>query len=191
MPVPREILQDLRLQAGLPGVLRLVARPEGGVLIYSVLGHVYSTDINGSAAASPSAYCDDIIQWAVGKHGEAVRANRVMHDTHARRCLDFWGAEPHGAELLLWASPHIRLEGERSKDLLGTLPQTPAIDLNGDWIDDLLIGASGANDDAGTVYVAYGTPRRFDLPPSDEIFTLLNRTITGRADGGRVDDHSS
>jgi hypothetical protein len=88
-----ENLRDLRLWAGLPGVLRLDVRAGGTWLMYLVLGHVYSTPIVIDAFASVSACCNEIRRWAVAKHGEAIRANRILHDEHARRCVDFWGAD--------------------------------------------------------------------------------------------------
>ncbi|HEY4634626.1 MAG TPA: hypothetical protein VIH00_11990, partial [Candidatus Limnocylindrales bacterium] len=69
-------------------------------------------------------------------------------------------------------------------DNLGVLPATPAFDLDGDHLDDLVVGAPGADvfstdllASAGKVYVIYGASARSSLPPDAE--EIANRTFTG------------
>ena len=64
------------------------------------------------------------------------------------------------------------------------LPTTPAFDLDGDHIDDLVIGAAGADvtttdvrAGAGKIFVAYGSAARASLPPN--AIELGNRSFTG------------
>ena len=56
-------------------------------------------------------------------------------------------------------------------DHFGALPDTPRIDLNGDRIHDLILGAptmdgqlGGAKEDAGQIYVIYGTYKIAEMP---------------------------
>ena len=68
------------------------------------------------------------------------------------------------------------LQGENAGDELGALPLTPDMDINGDGVDDLLIGAANAATDtssggfapyAGKLYVVYGAPQYIRcLPPA-------------------------
>ncbi|MFO7664410.1 MAG: hypothetical protein R6X18_17710, partial [Chloroflexota bacterium] len=81
------------------------------------------------------------------------------------------------------------IRGEFEFDAFGMLPAEPGIDLNGDRLDDLLIGAAGANSvttiltpGAGKMFVVYGASTPPDLPPGDQIVDLTNLTITGSGD---------
>ena len=63
----------------------------------------------------------------------------------------------------------IDLKVERPGQKLGTLPSMSQIDLNGDRLHDLVIGAPaadvlGSGKDAGRVYVIQGSPGKADLP---------------------------
>ncbi|MCA9242283.1 MAG: FG-GAP repeat protein, partial [Planctomycetales bacterium] len=78
--------------------------------------------------------------------------------------------------------------GVGGADRFGTLSATPFLDLNGDGIHDLLIGAPGApgtldGDDpgAGRVYLVYGAAASDPLT-FDEFEILANRTVTGSGD---------
>ncbi len=58
----------------------------------------------------------------------------------------------------------------------------PAHDINGDRVDDLVIGAPFASDiggvaDTGALFVAYGSPSRISLPGSYDV--LENRSVAG------------
>ncbi|MCR9294491.1 MAG: hypothetical protein NXI32_17370 [bacterium] len=75
--------------------------------------------------------------------------------------------------------------GLGSSEIFGYLPTTPAIDLNLDGIDDLLLGTPNAFVDtaidtpnAGRVHVLYGRPRPTVLPETGFEF-LTNRSIPG------------
>ncbi|MDV6029537.1 MAG: hypothetical protein F9B45_05405 [Phycisphaera sp. RhM] len=80
------------------------------------------------------------------------------------------------------------IDGESSTpgEVFGYLPQSPYTDLDGDGLDDLLIGTPNAFVDtaidtagAGRVHVVYGRPRAIDLPETGFDF-LTNRSIPGR-----------
>jgi len=77
------------------------------------------------------------------------------------------------------------LDGEGGDDRFGMLPHTPAMDLDGDRIHDLILGAAmmdgqlgGTREDAGQIYVIYGRYRLEDMPVTG-YGILTNRTITG------------
>ncbi|MCU0979306.1 MAG: PA14 domain-containing protein, partial [Pirellulaceae bacterium] len=81
------------------------------------------------------------------------------------------------------------IRGEFEFDHFGVLPASPGIDLNGDRLDDILIGAPGAHaittilvPGAGKLFVAYGASTPPALPPGDQIVDLTNLTITGSGD---------
>ena len=93
-----------------------------------------------------------------------------------------------GSDVLLTDANAV-LRGESEFDRFGTLPSAQAIDLNGDNLDDLLIGAPGANRSttsltpgAGKLFVIYGASTPPNLPPGDQIVDLTNLTITGSGD---------
>ena len=63
------------------------------------------------------------------------------------------------------------------------------MDIDGDGVDDLLIGAPNADlviesliGGAGKLYVAYGASRPPQLPPSDQIIDLTNTSVGGSGD---------
>ncbi|MBX3436714.1 MAG: FG-GAP repeat protein, partial [Planctomycetaceae bacterium] len=75
------------------------------------------------------------------------------------------------------------LEGESEGDGFGTLSATPLIDLDGDGLDDLIVGAPGATvhtgvttSNSGRVYVVSGQPKRFALPVSG-VELITNRDV--------------
>ncbi|HYW78385.1 MAG TPA: hypothetical protein VE890_02375, partial [Thermoguttaceae bacterium] len=81
------------------------------------------------------------------------------------------------------------IRGEFEFDGFGLVPAEPGIDINGDGLDDILIGAPGANavttlltPGAGKLFVAYGAATPPALPPGDQIVDLTNLTITGSGD---------
>jgi ELWxxDGT repeat protein len=69
-------------------------------------------------------------------------------------------------------------------DNFGVLSTTPGFDLDGDQIDDLIVGAPGSDvvssdvvGAAGKAFVIYGASARSNLPPT--AIELANRTFTG------------
>ena len=86
----------------------------------------------------------------------------------------------------------ITIQGAGLNDRLGTFASVPMVDLGGDRFDDLLIGATGANgftgqvvDDAGKLYVVYGSPQRVhpdDRPDIADVTVISNRSFTGSGD---------
>jgi Ca2+-binding RTX toxin-like protein/Leucine-rich repeat (LRR) protein len=90
---------------------------------------------------------------------------------------------------LFLASADVTLHGDGAFDKLGTLPTTGPVDLNGDRINDLLIGAAQADllagsviSDAGKIYTIYGSPKPQTLPTGNAVLPLTNETITGAGD---------
>ncbi|WP_406700164.1 SdrD B-like domain-containing protein [Singulisphaera sp. Ch08] len=84
----------------------------------------------------------------------------------------------------LAAAADATLTGEGLDDQFGVMPLTPGMDLDGDRIDDLLVGAPRADvatakltGDAGRVYVLYGDPRLFSVPNAGPYIT--NRDVPG------------
>jgi len=81
------------------------------------------------------------------------------------------------------------LDGEALGDQLGSLSATPFLDLDGDGVDDLVVGAANADisspsllDKAGRIYAVYGSPSRLTPPGSSQWELIANRTITGSGD---------
>ncbi|MBI85026.1 MAG: hypothetical protein CMJ81_17670, partial [Planctomycetaceae bacterium] len=78
------------------------------------------------------------------------------------------------------------LNGTRLADELGRLPLTPDMDVDGDRVDDLLIGArrledvSGAPvDESGQLYVVYGSRSAEGAPTGTNVYEIGNKSITG------------
>ena len=89
-----------------------------------------------------------------------------------------------GSRVLSIATADRTLTGDFEFDGLGTLSTTPAFDLDGDGLDDLVIGAAGADvttsdviPGGGRVYVIYGSSSRAALPA--DAIELGNRSLTG------------
>ena len=88
-------------------------------------------------------------------------------------------------QTLTLAQADLILDGEGEYDHFGHLPVTPCMDLDGDRIDDLLLGApnvdgtlGSAKQDSGQIYVVYGNYRTVVMPTTGYAI-LTNRTITG------------
>jgi carbonic anhydrase/acetyltransferase-like protein (isoleucine patch superfamily)/Leucine-rich repeat (LRR) protein len=101
------------------------------------------------------------------------------------RAYVFFDAASRGPTLTL-AERDLELEGEGAADGLGRLATTPALDLDGDGVADLLVGAvdasgqiGGERAEAGRLYLAQGSPERFPLPGPDDREVLGTRTVTG------------
>ena len=96
------------------------------------------------------------------------------------------GGTPPSGDLSLANADAVVLGGTAG-DHLG-FSVAPAGDLDGDGLDDVLVGASGADDGAGAVYVLYG-PLTGTLGPADARFVLLGRAGdgAGAAVAGRGD----
>jgi ELWxxDGT repeat protein len=142
---------------------------------------------NGALRATAGDFNGDgLVDLAVGE------PNRVLTSTGTNTILDqdqsgtlrlFYSATEGGRTLALTAAD-AQLRGEFEFDSLGVLPSTPGFDLDLDGIDDLVIGAPGADvveldvlPGAGKVYAAYGSSSRSALPPSAQ--EIGNRSFTG------------
>ena len=77
------------------------------------------------------------------------------------------------------ADNNLVFSGAISGDQLGTLPMTPAVDVNSDGLSDLVIGAAGANSAKGQLYVVYGTPVTYpqDLAQAQADIAADNNSI--------------
>ena len=89
-----------------------------------------------------------------------------------------------GSRVLSLVNADSTLTGDAEFDGLGSLSTTPAFDLDGDGLDDLVIGAPGADitttdviPGGGRVYVVYGSSSRAALPAN--AIELGNRSLTG------------
>ncbi|MCX7893546.1 MAG: PA14 domain-containing protein, partial [Burkholderiales bacterium] len=98
----------------------------------------------------------------------------------------FFTVMERGSRLALSAA-NSRVEGQFEFDRLGVLPATPGFDLDGDRIDDLVVGAPGADvvtdrviSAGGKLLVIYGASSKAALPPTAQV--LANRTVTGSGD---------
>src|SRR5262249_43458183 len=92
-----------------------------------------------------------------------------------------------GQRELLLATADVVLTGEFDHDRFGTLASTPRLDLDGDRIDDLLIGAARSDVTAagGTLDLGKGpvfSGARTAARPATQFQILANRTVTGSGD---------
>jgi hypothetical protein len=134
---------------------------------------------------------DGRMDLAVGEPSRELKAtgSTTILDSDQRGTLwVFYSVADRGSELLLTGADAM-LRGEFEFDRFGALPDTPASDLDGDRLDDLVVGAAGADvitgeviPAAGKAFVIYGSAALAALPPSDTIVDLLNRTVTGSGD---------
>jgi len=101
------------------------------------------------------------------------------------RVYVFFGIGDRPGELLL-SEADVVIQGDREGDGFGTLPMLPGIDINGDRVDDLLVGGGHADatatvpavlGDAGKIYAIHGKARALEMPA--EFVELGNREITG------------
>ena len=103
-------------------------------------------------------------------------------DQHGALYL-FFAAADHGHTLVL-SQADTGLRGDFEFDGLGMLAGTPGVDLDRDGIDDLVIGAPGANvitteviPAAGKVFAVYGASVHANLPANAQ--EIGNRSLTG------------
>ena len=93
------------------------------------------------------------------------QADDILDHSSRGNLYVFWNIASH--DKLLLADRDLQIAGQEEFDRLGTLNRSPAIDVTGDGVDDLLVGAAGADvnlagtlkDRAGAVYVLAGTAR--------------------------------
>ncbi|MHB8842352.1 MAG: ELWxxDGT repeat protein, partial [Candidatus Aquicultor sp.] len=98
---------------------------------------------------------------------------------------DFAEIEFSQSKSITLAAANLTMDGEGEYDQFGILSATPQIDLDGDRIDDLLLGAAmmdgqldGAKKDAGQLYAIYGHYQQYEMPTTGYAI-LTNRVITG------------
>ncbi|MCY2987934.1 MAG: leucine-rich repeat domain-containing protein, partial [Planctomycetota bacterium] len=135
----------------------------------------------------------------LGESSYAVFYGSLQVDNQLRgTTYVFWSVDQLGDVLSLGPlgpndpplpTPDLVVTGVGENEQLGTLPTAPALDVNGDGVDDLLIGAAEANvfsngikPAAGRVYVIYGEPQSNPLPANDRVDYLMNRSVTGSGD---------
>ena len=134
---------------------------------------------------------DGVMDLAVGEPSRDLKAtgSTTVLDQDQRGTLwIFFSLAEHGRALILTGAD-VELRGEFEFDRFGVLPETPGFDLNGDHVHDLVVGGPGADritgdvvPAAGKAFVLYGSSALANLPPSEQIVDLLNRTVTGSGD---------
>jgi len=99
----------------------------------------------------------------------------------------FWHVADHGPTLTL-ANADAVIDSTVDSGFITSISGGMGQDLNGDHIDDLLVGAANATGSVGTVkqgagreYVVYGS-RHGGTLPSDHVTVLSNFTVTGAGD---------
>ncbi|MCW5626673.1 MAG: FG-GAP repeat protein, partial [Burkholderiales bacterium] len=113
--------------------------------------------------------------------------NVLDTDQRGTAYVVFSAIEQDGDVVLTQADSIIR--GQFEFDRFGRLATTPAMDIDSDGNDDLLIGARGADfitesvvPGAGKLFVGYGSSTPPSLPAQDQIIDLLNLTVAGSGD---------
>jgi subtilisin-like proprotein convertase family protein len=155
------------------------ANPAGSTVKRLTAWSVTSGDLNRDGAA-------DLI---IGEPAYEIRnAGGTILDAQQRGSAYIFFSVADHADLDL-GDADIVLEGVGEFDQFGVLPAQPAIDLNGDRINDLVIGASAADGTVdgltlggGRVYAIYGSASRFELPDDDSFEIIANRSFTGSGD---------
>src|SRR5262249_153936 len=86
--------------------------------------------------------------------------------------------------ILIMTQADATIRGDFEFDSLGVLSETPAVDLDQNGIDDLVIGAPGADvvtteviSAGGRIFIVYGRPVNANLPANAQ--EIGNRSLTG------------
>ena len=151
-----------------------------------------NTAFNGSLDATAGDFnADGKMDLAVSEPSRiesATGSGTVLGQDNRGSLHVFFSVMERGGVLTL-SGADSSVSGALEFDAFGVLPETPGFDLDGDGIDDLVVGAPGADrftDDlvpaAGKAYFLYGASLPPDLPAPDQIVDLLNTTITGSGD---------
>ncbi|MFN0040815.1 MAG: LamG-like jellyroll fold domain-containing protein, partial [Burkholderiales bacterium] len=129
---------------------------------------------------------DQKMDLVVGERIRQVTANgsgQILDLDQSGRVSVFFNVAD-GSRRLSLALADRTLRGDFEFDALGTLSATPSFDLDHDGLDDLVIGAPGADvittdvvPSGGKVFVIYGSSARAALPP--DAIELGNRSFTG------------
>ncbi|HNH36345.1 MAG TPA: hypothetical protein PK375_10545, partial [Rhodocyclaceae bacterium] len=151
-----------------------------GMVIKGVL-HATAGDFNADGVA-------DLLVGEPTRTVTPVGSDTILDADERGTAYVLFSITERGKDVYLTdASSAIR--GEFEFDHFGMLPAEAGIDLNGDRLDDILIGAPGANavttiltPGAGKLFVVYGASTPPNLPPGDQIVDLSNLTITGSGD---------
>ncbi len=129
-----------------------------------------------------------------GKTDLAVLETTELDDNgvltpYSGRVYIFWSiSDPSTSHQLTLSQAGTIIDSNSATGLLDSMSSTPRIDLDGDAINDLLLGAGGANilssstgallTAAGAVYAVYGANQSYNLPAGAGL--LENDTIEGR-----------
>ena len=182
------------------------AATQGGLLIFSgariqtATGTLTASDAqirvgrDGAASLAAGVFFDGTLQATAGDLnddgamdlvvGEPSRVTRggvpvVVTDDRGKVSVFFSVAQKPNRQSLLLSNADATFQVGTTPDQVGTLPAAPRIDLDGDHIDDLIIGAAGAGSGKGRVHVIYGTPHVMPLPSPATVSDLVNRSIPG------------
>jgi len=148
-------------------------------------GNVFTGPLQATAG---DLNADGRMDLVIGEPQRELKVGgQVLDRNDEGRVHVFFSVADDRGQTLVLSQADARLKGEFEFDAFGSLSGRPATDLNGDGIDDLLIGAAGASGvidgivpQAGRVYVVPGAPELFDLP--DVFDFLANLTVTGSGD---------
>ena len=150
----------------------------------SLVGTLQATagDINGDGVMDLIIGQPQVIR--ISSVSDEYSVNEILNRNERGSVYVFKSLSTRGARLTL-ADADLIMDGEGEYDHFGYTALTPNVDLNGDRIDDLLIGAptldgilGGAKQDAGQIYLIYGNYRTAVMPVTG-YGILTNRTITG------------
>ncbi|NOT01055.1 MAG: hypothetical protein HOP29_10545, partial [Phycisphaerales bacterium] len=158
---------------------------------------VYAGDFDGDARTD-LAIGEPVHHLAVSA---AEVADAALVDSSGGYLHVFWSAldvpvttaVAGDAVQLSLAYADVQIEGEAGTDRFGTLPLSPDIDLDGDRINELIVGAAaadvrtgvagnGPNDvdrNAGRIYVVFGGTGRDAALPESGVTFMTNRDVPG------------
>jgi hypothetical protein len=131
---------------------------------------------------------DGQMDLVIGEPWRAMKVEGFETDRNDQGRTYLYFSVTEGSASRVLSDADAILEGEFEFDKLGTLSDRPSSDLDGDGIDDLLLGAEGADGiatgtivaGAGRIYLVPGSAELFDIPDTFDILT--NWTVTGNGD---------
>ncbi|HSB69073.1 MAG TPA: ELWxxDGT repeat protein [Candidatus Methylomirabilis sp.] len=162
-------------------------------------GLLYSGRLRASAGDFNADGKQDLV---VLENGAMFWSGATLLDiiTKSRAWVDYSVAEDAtaGGGTIVLSTAEVQLQGEQELsvyDLFAGLGGTGHsigrvhTDLNRDGIDDLIVGLANADifgdrlvDEAGRIYVLYGTPRTLPLPELGDAIPLVNASVPGAGD---------
>ena len=137
-----------------PGTIELGALGSTGFVVTGAeVGELAGSDVSGAGDVNGDGLADLVIG--------AIGANELTG-----RAYVVFGKADSDAVTLGPSSPGFRIVGDQTGDRVG-ISVSGAGDMDGDGLADVVIGAIGANKDAGEAYVVFGKPSTNDLSTSN------------------------